>query len=118
MHRRSLDARVTSAEDGAIVTGPNVMPAPRQSAIRRLQKEAILFGALFFGGLLLLPLAIYGVGKAVFGSYGGGDFFDFFVTLQGRLWSGEPAVLFLMLSPYLLWQLLRLTFVAMRRQAG
>lgn len=94
------------------------MQALESGARRRLQKEAILFGALFFGGLLLLPLAIYGVGKAIFGNYGGGDFFDFFVALHGRLWSGEPAVLFLMLSPYLLWQLLRLTLFAVRRQAG
>lgn len=94
------------------------MQAPESGGKRRLQREAILFGALFGGGLLLLPLAIYSVGKSVFGSYGGGDFFDFFVALHGRLWSGEPAVLFLMLSPYLLWQLLRLTLYAVRRQAG
>lgn len=94
------------------------MPATVSSGKRKLRKEAILFGALFFGGLLLLPLAVYFVGQAIFGNYGGGDFFDFFVALHGRLWSGEPTVIFLMLSPYLLWQTLRLTVFALRRQAG
>lgn len=93
------------------------MPDPHPSSRRRLQHEAILFSSLFFGGLLLLPLAIYAVGKAVFGAYGGGDFFDFFVALHGRLWRGDLTVLFLMLSPYLVLQLLRLTIYAVRRQA-
>lgn len=93
------------------------MPEPHPDGRRRLQKEAILFGSLFFGGLLLLPLAIYAVGSAVFGSYGGGDFFDFFVALHARLWRGDLAVLFLMLSPYILLQLVRLTAYAVRRQA-
>ena len=93
------------------------MPDQRPGIRRRLQREAILFSALFFGGLLLLPLAIYVVGKAVFGDYGGGDFFDFFVALHARLWQGDLTALFLMLSPYLLLQLLRLTIYAVRRQA-
>ena len=34
--------------------------------------------------------------------------------LMGELLSGEPAVWFLILSPYIVWQLLRLTFGAVR----
>lgn len=80
----------------------------------QLKKELFVFGALFAASLLLLPASVYIVGKWVFGEYGGGDFFDFFVALQARLLAFEPAAWFLVLSPWLLWQLLRFTWLTFR----
>ncbi|HEX5765954.1 MAG TPA: hypothetical protein VFY27_10325 [Woeseiaceae bacterium] len=80
-----------------------------------LAREAAWFAGLLFGGLVLLPLSIYLVGKAVFGEYGAGSLGDFYADLLGKFIGGEPAVWFLLLSPYLLWQLCRLTIRAFRR---
>ena len=87
---------------------------PRSS----LGREFILFLWLFAVGLLILPLAIYLVGRFVFGEYGGTGFTDFYASLHGGLWSGEVAVWFLILSPYLVWQSLRLTVRAFRAGSG
>ena len=81
----------------------------------RVRKELVLFLVLFLTGLLILPLLIYVVGKAVFGAYEGAGFMTFYGTLHSELRSGQMVVLFLMLSPYLVWQLLRLTLWAFRR---
>ncbi|MGH8193338.1 MAG: hypothetical protein ACREQ8_02905 [Woeseiaceae bacterium] len=70
---------------------------------------------LLFVGLVILPLCIYGVGEAVFGEYGNGGFASFYRQLHARFRDGEPVVWFLLLSPYLLWQLVRLTAWAFRR---
>lgn len=78
-------------------------------------KEAAWLAGLLFAGLVILPLAIYIVGTAVFGEYGAGSLGDFYVDLLGKFMGGEPAVWFLLLSPYLLWQLGRLTIWAFRR---
>lgn len=83
---------------------------------RRLQKELLLFLGLFGTGLLLLPAAIYIVGKAVFTNYGGGDYFDFWANLFKALFNGELSVLFLLLSPYIVWQCLRLTAAIFRKR--
>jgi len=80
-----------------------------------LAREAAWFAGLLFTGLVLLPLAIYLVGNAVFGEYGAGTLGDFYADLLGKFLGGEPAVWFLLLSPYLLWQLCRLTILAFRR---
>jgi hypothetical protein len=78
-------------------------------------REAAWFGGLLFAGLVILPLSIYLVGNAVFGKYGAGTLGDFYGDLLGKFMAGEPAVWFLLLSPYLLWQLCRLTIGAFRR---
>lgn len=80
----------------------------------RLKREIVLFAALLGAGLLLLPIAIYFVGRAIFGGYADGDYFDFAGNLYRGLLHGEPTILFLLLSPYLVWQALRLTVVAFR----
>ena len=80
-----------------------------------LAREAAWFAGLLFAGLVLLPLAIYLVGNAVFGEYGAGSLGDFYADLLGKFMGGEAAVWFLLLSPYLLWQLCRLTIRAFRR---
>jgi hypothetical protein len=63
-------------------------------------KEASWFAVLLFIGVVILPLSIYVVGKAVFGEYGAGGFGDFYGELLGKFFGGEPVVLFLLLSPY------------------
>lgn len=80
----------------------------------RLRKETALLAVLLFVGLVVLPLSIYLVGMAVFGEYGNGGFSSFFGALHREFRAGEPAVLFLLLSPYLLWQLMRLAIWGFR----
>ncbi|MEX2123078.1 MAG: hypothetical protein WD795_04230 [Woeseia sp.] len=81
----------------------------------RFVKEAKWLGGLLLVGLVILPLSIYLVGRAVFGEYGGDGFGDFYGQLLREFLGGEPAVWFLLLSPYLLWQLFRLTIWGFRR---
>lgn len=81
----------------------------------RLLKETALLAVLGFFGLAVLPLCIYFVGEAIFGEYGNGGFSSFFGALHRELREGEPAAWFLLLSPYLLWQLARLTLWALRQ---
>ncbi len=85
------------------------MSANSASLKKTVTRESALFLCLTFFGLLILPYAIYVVGKSVFGEYGGTGFSDFYITLHRSIRDGEPAVLFLVFSPYLIWQLARLT---------
>ena len=81
-----------------------------QSALRRiLTREFALFATLLFFGLLVLPMAIWFIGKAVFGAYGGAGYADFFGTLSGKIRAGDTVAWFLVLSPYLVIQVVRLT---------
>lgn len=82
--------------------------------------ELALALMLVFAGMVLLPLSIYLTGRSVFGEYGGAGFSDFFGRLGGELREGRPVVWFLVLSPYLILMLLRLTiwaFLKARRAA-
>ena len=81
----------------------------------RIAREAAWLAGLLFVGLVILPISIYVVGRLIFGEYGGGGLGDFYAGLLGEFLRGEPAVWFLLLSPYLLWQLGRLTFLGFRR---
>ena len=54
-----------------------------------LKKEAAVFLALLFAGLVLLPAVIWFVGHAVFGAYDGAGYSDFFGTLSGKIRSGN-----------------------------
>ena len=83
----------------------------------RLRKEVALFVGLLFFGLILMPIAIYVVGQDVFGPYGGHGYGDFFGTLSAKLRAGDRVAWFLVLSPYLVWQCLRLTALAWRQAA-
>lgn len=78
-------------------------------------KEVAIFLCLLFFGLLILPLAIFGVGKFVFGEYGGSGFSAFYGTLHRAIRDSDIVVLFLVFSPYLVWQLTRLTVWGFRR---
>jgi hypothetical protein len=91
------------------------MSAETEHQKRTVIRELALFLALFFTGLVILPILIYFVGRTLFGEYGGSGFTDFYQVLHGELRAGEPVVWFLMLSPYLVWQLLRLTVYGFRR---
>lgn len=84
------------------------MSDSRNSVIRILRKEILLLAILLLLGLVALPMAVYSVGQVIFGDYGGQGFWQFFLDLSGRVRTGEPAALFLVSSPYLGWQTLRL----------
>lgn len=84
--------------------------SPKQIAL----KEAALFLGLLFFGFVLMPIAIYLVGEEVFGDYSGYGYADFFGTLSAKIRTGEPVAWFLVLSPYLAWQTLRLTLFGWR----
>ena len=73
-----------------------------------LKKEAAVFLVLLLIGLVLLPICIWFVGNAVFGAYDGAGYSDFFGTLSGKIRSGNPVAWFLVLSPWIVWQCLRL----------
>lgn len=91
------------------------MPVNSESLNKTAIRELATFLCLVFFGLLILPLAIYMVGKSVFGEYGGTGISAFYGTLHSAIRDGEPAVLFLVLSPYLIWQLSRLTVWGFRQ---
>ncbi len=83
------------------------------SNIRQLAtKEAALFVGFLLFGLALLPLLIYYVGQIVFGEYSGLGYGDFFGTLSSKIRSGDWVASLLILSPYLVWQCLRLMVAA------
>jgi len=82
--------------------------------VKTLKKEGALFAVLLFAGFVLLPIAIWLVGKAVFGAYGGTGYSDFFGNLSGKIRGGDLVAWFLVLSPYLVWQCLRLMALGWR----
>jgi len=73
------------------------------------KREVVIAVALFGGGFLLLPPAVYWVGKEVVGEYraDGG-----MLALADQIWADffalEPAAWVLVLTPFLLVQLIRL----------
>lgn len=83
-----------------------------------LLRELALFVCLFFVGIVVLPVAIYLVGQSVFGDYGGQGFADFYASLHHELRSGQKVPWYLVLSPYLAWQLFRLTLYAFRKSGN
>ena len=78
------------------------------SLSRILKKESAIFAGFLFVGVVLLPIVIWFVGKIVFGAYGGAGFAEFFGTLNGKIRSGDLVAWFLVLSPWLALQILRL----------
>ena len=80
-----------------------------------VRKESLLFLYLFLAGILFLPIAIYLVGNLLFGEYGGTGFSAFYGSLHSSLRAGELTVWFLVLSPYLILQLIRGTVHILRQ---
>ncbi len=78
-------------------------------------REAILLAIWLLVGLLLLPIAIYLVGRMIFGEYGGEGLTGFIEEIYRGILAGDGVVWFLFLSPYLGWQVLRLTAWLFRR---
>lgn len=93
--------------------GPTLSDTP-SPIVTILKKEGALFTILLFFGLTLLPMAVWLVGKTVFGAYGGAGYADFFGTLSSKIRSGDLVAWFLVLSPYLVWQCVRLTALGWR----
>jgi hypothetical protein len=58
--------------------------------------------------MVVLPVAVFFVGDQVFGEYGGHGFSDFFGTISGKIRAGDRVAWFLVLSPYLAWQTIRM----------
>lgn len=81
---------------------------------QRIVKETALFVGLLFLGLVVAPIAIYLIGPRVLGEFGGSGYADFFGDLSRRIRGGDPAAWFFVLSPWLVWQVLRLTAFAWR----
>lgn len=77
-------------------------------------KEVAIFTGFLFLGLIIMPIIIYNVGQGVFGTYGGLGYGGFFTTLSYEVRHGDAVAWFLVLSPYLGWQCLRLTALAWR----
>jgi hypothetical protein len=77
------------------------------------KRELTLTGVLLAIGLLVLPLSIFAVGQQVIGEYEGG-----IVGLMGAIWAalagGQWPAWLLVLSPYVVVQLLRLTRTIVR----
>lgn len=81
---------------------------------KTVRKETFLLIGLLFVGFVLMPIGIYLVGQSLFGAYGGQGYGDFFGTLSQKIRGGDTVAWFLVLSPYLVWQCLRLTAFAWR----
>jgi hypothetical protein len=98
---------------------PEFILASETSAFARIvRKEASLIVGFLFIGLIVMPVAIYFVGQSIFGEYGGHGYGQFFADLSGRIRSGDGAAWFLVLSPYLAWQTLRLMRFGWRLASG
>jgi len=90
----------------------------KQNELKQIAlKELALFLTLLFFGFVLVPIAIYYVGQNVLGQFGGYGYGDFFGTLSSKIRSGDATAWFFILSPYLVWQTLRLTLHAWRTTA-
>jgi len=88
----------------------------RQSSLKQIAtSELALFLGLLFFGFVLMPIGIYIVGEAICGAYGGYGYGDFFSTLSAKIRTGDTVAWFLVLSPYLACQTLRLMRWGWRR---
>lgn len=81
---------------------------------KAIRKELGLFVGLLFIGVVLMPIAIFWVGQSFFGDYGGHGYGDFFGTISEKIRGGDGVAWFLVLSPYLVWQCVRITILAWR----
>jgi len=94
---------------------PTSRVKPDSTELKKIaRKEALLLLGLLFFGLVLMPIMIYWVGQTLFGAYGGQGYGDFFGILSQKIRAFDAVAWFLVLSPYLVWQCLRLTAYAWR----
>jgi len=93
---------------------PSVKPL-QQTPLKQLAlRESALFLVLLFLGFVIVPIPIYLVGQNLLGEFGGNGYGDFFGTLSGKIRSGDLVAWFFVLSPYIAWQVLRLSICAWR----
>ena len=83
-------------------------PTKTKTLRQRVTKEIAIFVVLLFLGIVAVPIVVYQVGQTVFGTYAGAGFSDFFGTLSAKIRIGDSVAWFLIMSPYLGWQCLRL----------
>lgn len=93
------------------------MPITPSPLRRKITRETALFFGLLFAGFVLLPIAVWMVGDALFGEYGGAGYGDFFGTLSAKIRSGDTVAWFLVLAPYLAVSVMRLMARAWRLSA-
>jgi len=86
-----------------------------QTIRQRITIELGLFFGLLFVGLVLVPVAVYLVGGAVFGEYAGNGYSEFFSHLSAKVRSADRVSWFLIFSPYLTVLVLRLVAWGWRR---
>lgn len=101
-----------------VLNGSSIVAQADSNLRQTLVRESGLFFGLLFVGVLILPFGIYLVGQLVFGEYGGNGYGDFYGTVAEKLRGGKPAAWFLVLSPYLTWQVIRFAARAWRQLAG
>ena len=82
-----------------------------------LKTEVMLLIGSLFVGLVLLPVAVWFVGRVVFGAYDGAGYAEFYGMLSGKIRSGDAVAWFLILSPWLVLQCLRLMAFGWRTAA-
>lgn len=82
-----------------------------------LKTEVMLLIGSLFVGLVLLPVAVWFVGHVVFGAYDGAGYVEFYGMLSGKIRSGDAVAWFLILSPWLVLQCLRLMALGWRTAA-
>jgi len=97
--------------------GPSYVSNNESSSRKIATRELALFLSLLLFGLVFLPIGIFFVGDQVFGDYGDAGFSGFFNALSGKIRSGDWVAWFLVLSPYLGWQTIRLTAFVWRSLA-
>ena len=90
------------------------MASSTQNGKSGLTREMAIFLVLFLFGILALPALIYVIGSAMFGAYGGTGFSAFYGAFHSDLRNADIAVWFLVLSPYIVIQLLRFSIRAFR----
>ena len=84
-----------------------------------LKKELLIFGILFFIGLVVLPFCIYVVGQNVIGEYSpDAGAFGLVMAIWGDLARFRIAAWILVLSPWAVIQLIRLAAALWRRPAN
>jgi hypothetical protein len=85
----------------------------QQNSLKQLAlRETALFLGLLFLGFVIVPIPLYIVGQGLLGEFGGDGYGDFFGTLSARIRGGDLVAWFFVLSPYLAWQVMRLTLRA------
>ena len=79
----------------------------------------MLAAALLATGALLLPFAVYAVGQQVFGEYGAdGSVGSLLLAVWSGLVQGNPLAWILVLSPYAVIQLFRVSWHLFRRSGS